>query len=207
MEKSIDERLFEQIMRAPHAVRRLVMNGRFEEGEDFPERPPFPPMGEHGKMHGHGPHGPFGPCGGPDRGLGHCGSDRGPGHCGRPEMGPGHHGGRHGKGRAFVRERLLGVIGSYENGVKQKELVEELHINPSSVSELIVKLEDDGYVKRIVDPDDKRSTLISRTELGAARAAELSDERAAMFAGVFSNLTDVEKEQLLALLEKLTACE
>jgi DNA-binding MarR family transcriptional regulator len=68
-----------------------------------------------------------------------------------------------------------------------------------------VKLENDGYVKRTVDPTDKRATLISLTELGEARAAELQDEKNEKLDKAFGNLTDDEKEQLIALLEKLTA--
>ena len=97
------------------------------------------------------------------------------------------------------------MIGSYEGGVRQKTLTEEFRMNPSSVSELISKLESDGYVKRSVDPTDKRATLISLTELGEARAAELADERNERLDKAFAALTGEEKEQLIALLEKLTA--
>lgn len=98
---------------------------------------------------------------------------------------------------------MLGIIAEHENGVRQKTLCEELRINPSSVSELVGKLENDGYVKRAVDPDDRRATLIILTELGQARAAELEDEQRERFEGIFGNLTESEKEQLLALLQKI----
>ena len=187
--KSIDERLFEQLMRAPHAVRRSLLASKC--GENGHEG--FRGCCEHG--HGHGPQGPMGPegCGG----HGH-----GPEGCGGHGHGPGGHG--HGHRHAFMRERLLGVIAGFEGGVRQKTLTEELRINPSSVSEMISKLQNDGYVMRTVDPDDKRATLIVLTELGEARAAEIADERQARFAGLFSALTEEEKEQLVALLEKLT---
>ena len=167
MTKSIDERLFEQLMRAPHAVRKNMISGM------RPER--CPTMGSEG----HGPHGP------------EC----------RPH---GPRGRGHGPGRAFGRERLLGIIAEHEGGVRQKVLTEELGINPSSVSEFVSRLQNEGYVKRTIDPEDKRATLIVLTELGEARAAELADERQARFAGLFSALTDEEKEQLIALLGKLT---
>ena len=186
MNKSIDERLFEQLMRAPHVIRKSVM-GR-------PEGPGPEGPGCHGHGDLHGPRGPHGPGFGPMGPHGH-GAQGGHGH------GPGP---RHGHGPAFARERLLGVIAGYDGGVRQKTLVEELGINPSSVSEIISKLENDGYVKRTVDPEDKRATLVTLTELGEARAAEIADERKEMFKGVFGNLTDDEKEQLLVLLEKLT---
>ena len=180
MNRSIDERLFEQLMRAPHVIRKSVMGRPEGPGPHGPHGPHGP--GPHG-CHGPGPHGPHGP---------HIPGLHGPG----PRR---HH------APAFARERLLGIIGDYEGGVRQKTLMEQLGINPSSVSEMISKLERDGYVKRTVDPDDKRATLITLTELGEARTAELADEKEEMFKGVFGNLTDDEKEQLLALLEKLTA--
>ena len=105
----------------------------------------------------------------------------------------------------FVRERLLIVADSYDGGVRQKALVEELDISPAAVSELVSKLEKDEYVTREVDQSDKRATLIKLTDLGKARAAELADERNERFSKAFAALTEKEKEQLLKLLEKLTA--
>jgi DNA-binding MarR family transcriptional regulator len=140
MKKTIDEQLFELVMKAPRSVRRKTF--------EFPFPRPF-----------------------------------------------------------FVRERLLVIADSYDGAVKQKTLVEELDVSPAAVSELVSKLERDEYVKREVDPDDKRATLIKLTDLGKARAAELADERNERFSKAFTALTDKEKDQLLKLLEKLTAEE
>lgn len=104
--------------------------------------------------------------------------------------------------RAFAQERLLRTLASYEEGIHQKELVESMKINPSSVSELISKLEGEGYVTRTVDPQDKRATLITLTEVGRARAYELEDERNERFSTLFAGLSEEEKEQLVNLLEK-----
>ena len=188
MEKTVNERLFEQLMRAPHAIRKAVMGSSFE-GE-LPEghhRHGHGPGGCHRHSEGHGPEGchHHGEGHGPMHG-------HGPGHCRKHD-------------RGFGRERVLEVISRYEDGVRQKTLTEELRINPSSVSEMISKLENDGYVRRTIDPTDKRATLITLTELGEARNAELQDEKTARLNKAFGNLTDDEKEQLIALLEKLTA--
>ena len=80
-----------------------------------------------------------------------------------------------------------------------------MKVNPSSISELISKLELEGYVKRTVDPDDKRATLITLTEVGRARAYEMQDENQEIFSNLFGALSTEEKEQLLALVEKLNA--
>ena len=185
MEKTVNERLFEQLMRAPHAVKRAVIESGF--GDEMRRGPHGPgPGGFHRPDEDHGP-----------EGFHHHGEGPGPMH--------GHDPGRGGRpDRGFGRERVLEVISRYEDGVRQKTLTEELRINPSSVSEMISKLENDGYVKRTVDPADKRATLITLTELGEARTAELQDEKNGKLDKAFRNLTDEEKEQLTTLLEKLT---
>ncbi len=139
-------------------------------------RLPEPPFGEHGPC-GHRPPAPSEP----------------------PFGGPGPHGFR----PPLSRERLLVVMAENPDGIRQKDLMEKLHIGQSSTSELINKLEDDGYIERRVDESDKRATLLFLTEKGQARAAEVADERAAMFEGVFSKLTDEEKQTLSDLLDKL----
>ena len=63
------------------------------------------------------------------------------------------------------------------------------------VLEVISKLENDGYVRRTIDPEDKRATLIMLTELGEARTAELQDEKNDTLDKIFGNLSDDEKEQ------------
>ncbi len=149
-----------------------------------------PGMGPHGAPMGPhcGPHGPHAPQGG-------------------PPMGPGPHcpHGRHGHKRPLSREHLLVMIGADPEGVRQKTLAENAGIGPSSVSELISKLESDGYVVRKVDPEDRRATRLFLTELGQARASEVEDERKAVFEGIFAALTEEEKVVLAGILDKLLA--
>ncbi len=180
MNKTIDERLFERLMKAPRQMRMMLR----------PE----------GAPDGRGPHG-HGPCGGPGHGP------HGHGPCGAPGHGP------HGLGhrarmrtmRMLSRERILGILLEHEDGLRQKAISEQMHIGPSSTSEFIDKLEQTGYIDRRPDPDDGRATRIYLTEKGRARAYELEDERKERFAALFAALTDEEKEQLLALLDKLAA--
>ena len=106
----------------------------------------------------------------------------------------------------FPRERILvHLLDNGDAGMHQKELAELMHVNPSSMSELIDKLEADRYIERTVDPEDKRATLITLTEKGKARAWEVRDERADAAAEVFKNLSEDEKKTLLVLLDKITA--
>ena len=179
MKKTTEEQLWNLLQIMSHGLRRRFMEKGMP-GQRMHER-----FGCHRMADGPGMRGMYG----------------GPGIHG----GPGMHGGfgMHGRPGMMSRERVLSVIEGHEDGIRQKEIAEELHINPSSMSELIDKLEKDGDVKRQVDPNDKRATRIHLTELGAARAAEVEDERQDKLEVVFAPLTAEEREQLLVLLRKL----
>lgn len=106
----------------------------------------------------------------------------------------------------LAREHLMSIIGS-RDGIHQKELAEMVRVNPSTMSEFIDHLEDDGYIVRNVDPDDKRATLITLTEKGTARVAEIHDEREERFSKLFGSLSEEEKVQLCDLLDKVIGDE
>lgn len=104
---------------------------------------------------------------------------------------------------ALVRERILVILGKHPDGMRQKTVAEQMGINQSSASELVDKLENDGYIVRRIDPGDKRATLLFLTEKGEARAAEVEDERDEMIHDLFAVLTEEEKQTLSNLLDKL----
>ena len=95
------------------------------------------------------------------------------------------------------------IIADHPEGVWQKDIAGEAGINASSTSEVVGKLEEDGYLVRESDETDKRAVLLKLTEAGAARAAEIRAEREANLDRFFSKLTDEEKQTLSDLLEKL----
>lgn len=134
-------------------------------------------------------------------------------HCPRPGFGGEMPRGPHGhpgmrKGRMLPRERVLQVIlEGGEDGMRQKDILEEVRVNPSSLSEMINKLEADRYVERRLDPDDKRATRIYLSDMGKARAYEVMDDHREACAEMFANLSDEEKKQLLVLLDKILVKE
>jgi len=191
MSENMDDELFCHLMTAARRARNQMhqLHGPQEPGPDCmpPERmgmgpgPELPGM----RFMGHGPQvppefrGPRGPEG------------HGPGMM-RPPL---------------SREFVLMLVARKPEGIHQKEISEQMRINPSSVSELIDKLEDDGYLERRTDPADRRATLLMLTEKGAARAAEVEDERSARIGKLFETLSEAEKKTLDALLIKLIGAE
>lgn len=105
------------------------------------------------------------------------------------------------------RERLLTIISEYPDGIRQKDLAEAAGINASSASEVVSRLEDDGYLVRVIDATDKRATLLKLTEMGAVRAEEIRSERESFLDDIFSRLTEDEKQTLSDLLDKLIGKE
>ena len=105
--------------------------------------------------------------------------------------------------RMMSRERLLAIISEFPEGVNQKQLAERAHINASSTSEVVAKLEDDGYLVREIDPNDKRVTILKLTEMGQVRAEEVINERESYLDHLFSKLSEEEKQALSDILDKL----
>jgi len=123
---------------------------------------------------------------GPDRGRG----GRGP------------HGGP--RGVAHAQARLLRFVQEHD-GCSLSEVVEELDIRPSSASELVSKLEEQSYVRRETNAEDKRVTNIFITEEGKEHLATFEAARAKRDADFFDGLSAEDQKQLLGLLEKLSA--
>lgn len=91
------------------------------------------------------------------------------------------------------------------------ELAEMLDITPRTVTGLVDNLERDGLVKRVDDPDDRRSVYAEITEQGRERVNALWRESAGIQAAVTRGLTDSELIQLrhlsLRLIQAMTVEE
>ena len=105
--------------------------------------------------------------------------------------------------RRMSRERLLSIISEFPEGVNQKQLAERAGINASSTSEVVSRLEDDGYLVRQIDPSDKRATILKLTEMGQVRAQEVREEREGFLDQLFIRLSEEEKQTLSDILDKL----
>ncbi|NLN24054.1 MAG: MarR family transcriptional regulator [Clostridiales bacterium] len=104
----------------------------------------------------------------------------------------------HGRGRIIA---LLSERGC--SGHTQKELAELLGVRPQSLSEALMRLEEDGLVRRERNEEDKRELRIFLTEAGKRLSLEINRGREKRAAEFFSPLTNEEKETLGILLKKL----
>lgn len=100
-------------------------------------------------------------------------------------------------GRRQRRAKILQCI-TDNPGVSQRELAEMLGVQPASVSELLIKLEQKGFVRREKLEADHRSIGVFPTEEAAAFLAACPSRE-----DPFQVLSDAEREQLEQLLQKL----
>ena len=94
--------------------------------------------------------------------------------------------------------RVLRLLDLGGGSLSQRELTELMGVMPGSLSELLGKMEFRGLITRIRLEEDRRKVTVSLTEAGKEKAAERGHR------DIFSALDESEKEQLKALLKKLT---
>lgn len=100
--------------------------------------------------------------------------------------------------------RLLAVV-MEEDGIRASELAGRLDIRPSSLSELLKKMEDEGYFVRVRDAADSRVVHIHATEEGRAEYARRDTEKQDFSGLLRAGLTDEEALTFCRLCDKLCA--
>ncbi|MEJ1993342.1 MAG: MarR family transcriptional regulator [Maritimibacter sp.] len=82
--------------------------------------------------------------------------------------------------------RCLDFLRCMERGVSPKEIVTELGLKPSSGTALLDRLENNGLIRRVGNPDDRRSVLIElvddHEEYTLSLVRQVSEEFSAMLA-------------------------
>ncbi|WP_010631200.1 MarR family winged helix-turn-helix transcriptional regulator [Sporolactobacillus vineae] len=84
--------------------------------------------------------------------------------------------------------------------ISQKALAQKLLVSKGNVTQLIVKMERSGYIRR---EQQWKTKYISLTEKGYSVYQQLLPEQEDYFAGQFQSLTKKEEKQLIKLLHKI----
>lgn len=102
------------------------------------------------------------------------------------------------------QQRVLAIL-KLEDGLTQNYLAEVLDLRPSSVAELLKKLENNGDITRTEDENDKRTKHVHLTAAGQKKADEYAafknDDYSEDF---FNGLNDQEKVQFSDYLQKIS---
>ena len=100
-------------------------------------------------------------------------------------------------------ERTLITL-SENDGLSSGELCETLGVRPSSLSELIDKMEKFGLAERSIDEQDKRIVRIELTEQGSEIAGKIAEKFNTRRSEIEACFEDGEAEQFCMLADKLS---
>lgn len=106
------------------------------------------------------------------------------------------------KGMSLARTKLLMYL-SREGPARAADLADFFQLAPRTVTESVDILERDGFLRRDPDPLDRRVKRISITEGGRAMVAATEPIRVELIEDIFGVLSDKERAQLSAILDKL----
>jgi DNA-binding MarR family transcriptional regulator len=105
---------------------------------------------------------------------------------------------------SYIRMRLLRVL-DQDGERTMTELADALNITQRRVTALVDALFKNGMIVRRPNPRDGRSSIISLTEFGRESLAECWHEFQVDISAAFTDLSDEQQEQLLAITPVLTA--
>jgi len=106
-------------------------------------------------------------------------------------------------GLTFARyEALVLLYFSQRGSLPMRVMGQRLQLHPTSVTNIVDRLEADGLVKRIPHPTDRRTTLVEITDHGRARRAEATTAVNDVEFGL-RGLSDRQTETLTELLAKV----
>ena len=112
---------------------------------------------------------------------------------------------RHQHGRSGHAQRRILALLTARGSMEQKELLEELDVRSTSLSEILGKLEHKGLISRERDSGDRRGFIISPTEEARTMMAGHDEEHRQGADSLFKEFSEEEKASLKTLLEKLVS--
>lgn len=105
--------------------------------------------------------------------------------------------------RGHAQERALNQI-ALRDGLTQRELMEKLGVQPSTLSELLAKLEAGGLIVRRVNENDRRQVNLFISERGRQHLERINLEEYRF--DPFEALTPAEQQTLDILFDQLIEC-
>jgi DNA-binding MarR family transcriptional regulator len=106
-------------------------------------------------------------------------------------------------GLTFARyEALILLTFSRTGRLPMRVMGERLQLHPTSVTNIVDRLQADGLVRRTAHPTDRRTTLVEITEAGSARVEEATTSVTDIRFGM-DGLTEDQERQLTELLSRV----
>ena len=88
-------------------------------------------------------------------------------------------------------------------GIRQEDLACYLKIDKGSIAKSLKKLEDEGYIERRIDDEDKRAYKVYLTQKGIDIMPVLEEAARQWEDGLTADLSEEEKQKMKHLLNKM----
>jgi DNA-binding MarR family transcriptional regulator len=98
--------------------------------------------------------------------------------------------------------RVLALLRD-RHSMNQSELLEMFHVRSASLSEIVGKLEQRGFIERERAVQDRRNFVLTITGQGSAAATANEDARRNSMEALFASLSREERQHLAELLDKI----
>ncbi|WDP91167.1 MAG: MarR family transcriptional regulator [Desulfobacter sp.] len=92
-----------------------------------------------------------------------------------------------------------------DRAMTQLELSQCLVIDPGATARNLDQLEKKGWVRREINPENRRQKLVSPTQNARDHEKELISALSGASAPLVSDFSEVEKKEILALLDRIIA--
>lgn len=92
---------------------------------------------------------------------------------------------------------------SEKEGISQEELASYYHIDKGTVARALKKLEDNGFINREIDSENRRRYILHLTEKGKALVPKIYKVDAEWEKTVYHDFSESEKELLFKTMKKL----
>ncbi|WP_175691237.1 MarR family winged helix-turn-helix transcriptional regulator [Burkholderia anthina] len=99
---------------------------------------------------------------------------------------------------------ILFLLDAAGDGLAPNVLAEQAGVTRATVTGLLDGLEKDALIERTADLTDRRALLIRLTRQGKRLATKIFDQHSRWIGSLFANLTSKERQQLAALLAKVS---
>jgi DNA-binding MarR family transcriptional regulator len=105
----------------------------------------------------------------------------------------------------YPGQELMMMLLWDEGAVRQADLLKTMGLDPSTVTKMLKRLQQTGYITRRSDPADRRAVLVEATEGSRALRPEIENAWTTLENRAVAGLDHAERAELHRLLQKVAA--
>jgi DNA-binding MarR family transcriptional regulator len=101
-------------------------------------------------------------------------------------------------------QQILAVLTNNESPMRVSAIADAVHVEGPHATRQVQRLEADGFVRRVADPDDRRASLITITPEGASAVRRLRSTVAGWMGQALAGWDEADVAELARLMERMS---